>query len=148
MTRKAPAGNAYELAWFKSSYSDGNEGDSCVELATTPGTIHVRDSKNTDGPSSPSRRRHGPASCRTPPPRADRPGYSTSAHRERAMTAGQAMHYPNHTMQTRALHAYLHWRNANARHHGVLAAERRERVRIRIRSEKGIRWGGRPVLAA
>jgi hypothetical protein len=50
MTRKAPAGNASELAWFKSSYSDGNEGDSCVELATTPGTIHIRDSKNIDGP--------------------------------------------------------------------------------------------------
>ncbi|MFJ8939058.1 DUF397 domain-containing protein [Streptomyces sp. NPDC102365] len=50
MIRKASAGDAYELAWFKSSYSDGNEGDSCVELATTPGTIHVRDSKNVDGP--------------------------------------------------------------------------------------------------
>ncbi|MFE1287562.1 DUF397 domain-containing protein [Streptomyces sp. NPDC058751] len=39
-----------ELAWFKSSYSDGNEGDSCVEIATTPGTVHIRDSKNTAGP--------------------------------------------------------------------------------------------------
>ncbi|MCE3033486.1 DUF397 domain-containing protein [Streptomyces sp. CMSTAAHL-2] len=38
------------LAWFKSSYSDGNDGESCVELAVTPDTIHVRDSKNTDGP--------------------------------------------------------------------------------------------------
>ncbi|MGM9467259.1 DUF397 domain-containing protein [Streptomyces sp. TR1341] len=38
------------LAWFKSSYSDGNDGESCVELAVTPGTVHVRDSKNTDGP--------------------------------------------------------------------------------------------------
>ncbi|BBC94258.1 DUF397 domain-containing protein [Streptomyces griseofuscus] len=38
------------LAWFKSSYSDGNDGNSCVELAVTPGTVHVRDSKNTDGP--------------------------------------------------------------------------------------------------
>ena len=35
-----------ELAWFKSSYSSSSEGDSCVELATTPGTIHIRDSKN------------------------------------------------------------------------------------------------------
>jgi hypothetical protein len=34
---------------------------------------------------------------------------------------------------------------ANARHRDVLAAERRERARIR--SEKGIRWGGRPLEA-
>ncbi|MEV5874189.1 DUF397 domain-containing protein [Streptomyces sp. NPDC052101] len=38
------------LDWFKSSYSDGNEGDSCVEVAPTPTTIHIRDSKQTDGP--------------------------------------------------------------------------------------------------
>ncbi|MFI1169620.1 IS630 family transposase [Streptomyces sp. NPDC020801] len=55
-------------------------------------------------------------------------------------------HHPNHTVQTRALHAYLRWRNANARHRDVLAAERRERARIR--SEKGIRWGGRPLSVA
>ncbi|MBP2471783.1 transposase [Crossiella equi] len=54
-------------------------------------------------------------------------------------------HHPNHTVQTRALHAYLRWRNANARHRDVLAAERKERARIR--SEKGIRWGGRPLVA-
>ncbi len=52
-------------------------------------------------------------------------------------------HHPNHNVQTRALHAYLRWRNANARHPDVLAAQRRERARIR--SEKGIRWGGRPL---
>ncbi|MET9246886.1 hypothetical protein ABZX61_39050, partial [Nonomuraea sp. NPDC003709] len=51
--------------------------------------------------------------------------------------------HPNHTVQTRALHACLRWRNANARHRDVLAAERKERARIR--SEKGIRWGGRPL---
>ncbi|MFA3873739.1 DUF397 domain-containing protein [Streptomyces sp. MMCC 100] len=39
-----------ELVWFKSSYSSGNDGNSCVELALTPGTVHVRDSKTTDGP--------------------------------------------------------------------------------------------------
>ncbi|MFF4591336.1 DUF397 domain-containing protein [Streptomyces sp. NPDC001388] len=39
-----------DLVWFKSSYSDGPEGDSCVEIATTPATIHVRDSKHTAGP--------------------------------------------------------------------------------------------------
>ncbi|QHC26756.1 integrase [Streptomyces sp. GS7] len=50
------------------------------------------------------------------------------------------------TVQTRALHRYLRWRNANARHPDVLAAQRRERARIR--SEKGIRWGGRARAAA
>ncbi|MFV2117823.1 DUF397 domain-containing protein [Streptomyces sp. Act-28] len=33
-----------ELAWFKSSYSGTNGGD-CVEVAATPGAVHVRDSK-------------------------------------------------------------------------------------------------------
>lgn len=45
-----------------------------------------------------------------------------------------------------ALNAYLRWRNKNARHPDVLAAQRRERARIR--SEKGIRWGGRPLASA
>jgi hypothetical protein len=35
-----------ELDWFKSSYSDSNESGDCVEVATIPGTVHVRDSKN------------------------------------------------------------------------------------------------------
>ncbi|WP_371617290.1 DUF397 domain-containing protein [Streptomyces sp. NBC_00454] len=35
--------------WFKSSYS-GDDGDACVEVATCSGTVHVRDSKVTDGP--------------------------------------------------------------------------------------------------
>ncbi|MFB6623328.1 MULTISPECIES: DUF397 domain-containing protein [unclassified Streptomyces] len=50
MIRKSSTGDASELAWFKSSYSDGNEGDSCIEVATTPATVHVRDSKNLGGP--------------------------------------------------------------------------------------------------
>ncbi|WP_030680729.1 DUF397 domain-containing protein [Streptomyces sp. NRRL B-1347] len=71
MTRKSYVGGASELEWFKSSYSDSsnindcvevalewakssysssNEGTDCVEVATTPGTIHVRDSKNKQGP--------------------------------------------------------------------------------------------------
>lgn len=54
--------------------------------------------------------------------------------------------HPNHTAQTRALHAYLRRRNANARHPDVLAAQRRERARIR--SEKGLRRGGRSQAAA
>ncbi|MCI3242947.1 DUF397 domain-containing protein [Streptomyces sp. 7R016] len=43
-------GDARDLAWFKSSYSSNSEGDSCVEVATTSATIHVRDSKHTTGP--------------------------------------------------------------------------------------------------
>ncbi|WP_055601973.1 DUF397 domain-containing protein [Streptomyces aureus] len=38
-----------DLVWFKSSYSSGGDGD-CVEVATCPSTVHVRDSKNPDGP--------------------------------------------------------------------------------------------------
>ena len=38
-----------ELKWFKSSYS-GSEGGACVEVATAPTTIHIRDSKRRDGP--------------------------------------------------------------------------------------------------
>ncbi|MBZ9639003.1 DUF397 domain-containing protein [Streptomyces sp. PSKA30] len=37
------------LSWHKSSYSSGGSGD-CVEVATTPTTIHIRDSKNKQGP--------------------------------------------------------------------------------------------------
>lgn len=40
-----------EPAWFKSSYSGGTNGESCVEIAVAPRTIHVRDSKNV--PSGP-----------------------------------------------------------------------------------------------
>ncbi|MGW3074271.1 MULTISPECIES: DUF397 domain-containing protein [unclassified Kitasatospora] len=38
-----------ELVWFRSSHS-GSEGDACVEVARTPGIIHVRDSKDKTGP--------------------------------------------------------------------------------------------------
>ncbi|QPP08430.1 DUF397 domain-containing protein [Streptomyces bathyalis] len=37
------------LSWSKSSYS-GTEGDNCVEVAACPGTVHVRDSKDKEGP--------------------------------------------------------------------------------------------------
>ncbi|MFE0369834.1 DUF397 domain-containing protein [Streptomyces tendae] len=40
--------NTTELAWFKSTYSSGGDGD-CVEVATCTGTIHVRDSKVRQG---------------------------------------------------------------------------------------------------
>ncbi|GAA2451154.1 DUF397 domain-containing protein [Streptomyces macrosporus] len=49
MTLKPSAGDGSVLEWFKSSYSGANDND-CVEVATTPGTIHVRDSKNVQGP--------------------------------------------------------------------------------------------------
>lgn len=44
------SGDASDLAWIKSSYSSGAETDSCVEVATEPGIVHVRDSKNVEGP--------------------------------------------------------------------------------------------------
>ncbi|WP_262064277.1 DUF397 domain-containing protein [Streptomyces sp. STR69] len=50
MIRKAPTRDGSELAWFKSSYSGGTQGDSCVEIAAVPGTVYVRDSKNVEGP--------------------------------------------------------------------------------------------------
>jgi len=50
MIRKSAAGDASEPVWFKSSYSSGTDGNSCVEIATAPGTVHVRDSKHTSGP--------------------------------------------------------------------------------------------------
>ncbi|MGY0018130.1 DUF397 domain-containing protein [Streptomyces sp. YJ-C3] len=71
MIRKVSAGDVSELVWFKSSfssssngedcvevaldwrkssYSDSSDGNDCVEVAPTPTTIHIRDSKNPDGP--------------------------------------------------------------------------------------------------
>ncbi|MEU9557884.1 DUF397 domain-containing protein [Streptomyces fumanus] len=44
-------GNCLEVAhtWCKSTYSS-NEGGNCVEVAAHPAAVHVRDSKNPDGP--------------------------------------------------------------------------------------------------
>jgi transposase len=53
--------------------------------------------------------------------------------------------HPNHVVLTRRLHAHLRWRNANARSPDLLAAQRRERARVR--AEKGHRWG-RPTTRA
>ena len=50
MIRKASAGDVSELVWFKSSYSDGPDGNSCVEVAIAPRTVQVRDSKTPAGP--------------------------------------------------------------------------------------------------
>jgi transposase len=53
--------------------------------------------------------------------------------------------HPNHVVLTRRLQAHLRWRNANARDPELLAAQRRERARVR--AEKGRRWG-RPTPQA
>lgn len=37
------------VVWRKSSYSD-SDGGQCVEVAGTPDTVHVRDSKDTSRP--------------------------------------------------------------------------------------------------
>ncbi|MFE0848382.1 DUF397 domain-containing protein [Streptomyces rochei] len=50
MSRKDTSGHLADLAWFKSSYSDTSNPSDCVEVAITPATIHVRDSKRPDGP--------------------------------------------------------------------------------------------------
>jgi hypothetical protein len=47
--------------------------------------------------------------------------------------------HPGHTVLARRLQAYLRWRNANARHPDILAAQRKERARIR--SERHQPWG-------
>ncbi|MFI9777017.1 DUF397 domain-containing protein [Streptomyces sp. NPDC051956] len=47
MIRKLPAGA--ELKWRKSSYSSNSSEADCIEVALTPTTIHIRDSKNPDG---------------------------------------------------------------------------------------------------
>ena len=54
--------------------------------------------------------------------------------------------YCNHTTLARDLHAYLRWRNANNRHPDILAAQRRERARVR--SERHQHWGRRPETQA
>ncbi|WP_405805064.1 DUF397 domain-containing protein [Streptomyces sp. NBC_01187] len=46
---KGSSGDGVGLEWMKSSYSD-NDGPDCVEVAATPGTVHVRDSKDAAGP--------------------------------------------------------------------------------------------------
>jgi transposase len=53
--------------------------------------------------------------------------------------------HPNHVVLTRRLHDHLRWRNAHARAPELLAAQRRERARVR--AEKGHRWG-RPTKQA
>ncbi|MFJ6213723.1 DUF397 domain-containing protein [Streptomyces sp. NPDC092296] len=47
----AEGGDCVEVAlsWHKSTYSGGEGGD-CVEVAACPETVHVRDSKDKQGP--------------------------------------------------------------------------------------------------
>ncbi|MER5555855.1 DUF397 domain-containing protein [Streptomyces sp. NPDC002793] len=42
-------GECLEVAWRKSSYSSG-EGRECVEFATAATRVHIRDSKQVNGP--------------------------------------------------------------------------------------------------
>ncbi|MFJ4198851.1 DUF397 domain-containing protein [Streptomyces sviceus] len=49
MTNTPSADSAADLDWFKSSYSS-NDGPDCVEVAASPSAVHVRDSKNQQGP--------------------------------------------------------------------------------------------------
>lgn len=49
MTGYAHTDEKTGLTWRKSSYS-GGEQSQCVEVAETPSAIHVRDSKDPDGP--------------------------------------------------------------------------------------------------
>lgn len=63
----AAGNNCVEVAWRKSTYSDSegancvevgfrtsshsdNEGGNCVEVADSTPVVHIRDSKNPDGP--------------------------------------------------------------------------------------------------
>ncbi|MFE7334734.1 DUF397 domain-containing protein [Streptomyces griseus] len=50
MIQKPSARDASELRWFRSSYSDSSNGSECVEVAAAPDAVHVRDSKNVQGP--------------------------------------------------------------------------------------------------
>jgi transposase len=49
--------------------------------------------------------------------------------------------HPNHTVLTRRLHAYLHWRNTHASDPAL--RERLRRERARLRAERQRRWGRR-----
>ncbi|MCX5437638.1 MULTISPECIES: DUF397 domain-containing protein [unclassified Streptomyces] len=45
MISKSSVGDSSELVWFKSSHSDSGNSNECVEVATTPLSVLVRDSK-------------------------------------------------------------------------------------------------------
>ncbi|PLW72640.1 DUF397 domain-containing protein [Streptomyces sp. SCUT-3] len=49
MSTEQALGEPGDLIWFKSSHSGSGGGD-CVEVAVAPGAVHVRDSKDRQGP--------------------------------------------------------------------------------------------------
>ncbi|GAA0913030.1 DUF397 domain-containing protein [Streptomyces thermoalcalitolerans] len=49
MSLKPSAGNGTELTWIKSSHSTP-DGAACVEVASAPASVRVRDSKQPEGP--------------------------------------------------------------------------------------------------
>lgn len=50
MIQKPSAGDTSALEWFKSSYSSSGDGNDCVEVAVASDAVHVRDSKDIQGP--------------------------------------------------------------------------------------------------
>ncbi|MFF8613483.1 MULTISPECIES: DUF397 domain-containing protein [unclassified Streptomyces] len=50
MIRKTSVGNGSDSAWLRSSYSSSGDGNDCVEVASAPGAVRVRDSKDCQGP--------------------------------------------------------------------------------------------------
>ncbi|MCC9738646.1 DUF397 domain-containing protein [Streptomyces sp. MNU89] len=49
MSRENLPNRPLQLHWYKSSHS-GSDGGDCVEVAATPATVRIRDSKNRQGP--------------------------------------------------------------------------------------------------
>ena len=47
--------------------------------------------------------------------------------------------HPSHLVVANKIHAYLRWRNSNAKHPDVLAAQRRERARRRLSRTRPLR---------
>ncbi|MFF9104579.1 DUF397 domain-containing protein [Streptomyces rubrogriseus] len=50
MSRNGEPEGTTDLLWFTSSYSDSSNPNDCVEVAITPATIHIRDSKRPHAP--------------------------------------------------------------------------------------------------
>lgn len=50
MINETSAGDASKLEWVKSSYSDSSNSNECVEVAAAQAAVHVRDSRNLQGP--------------------------------------------------------------------------------------------------
>jgi hypothetical protein len=83
-------------------------------------------------------RRENAGLCRTPANASRANPVEAHSGPLRTFVMGTSGH-PDHPALARRLQACLRWRNARARHPGVLAAQRRERARIR--SERQQRRG-------